>query len=247
MTRTALDPSSGVPLYRQIAEILRVEIVAGEVDASTPMTEEKLLARFGVSRAPIRQALGELVAAGLVTRKQGKGTFAVPGARVDRPADLPAGDLYRYLAERGLHPTSEVSELTRVNPAEATRERLGAESGERVLSFRRVLAVEGRPFAVNDIAVRSPEAFLPTAQELADGGSALDLLARSHGITVERAEHEAWASGATGELARELGVAEGDPLLMIDTVFYGRGGAPVALRHAAHVADSFTFRFVTGV
>ena len=57
MAITELDTSSGVPLYRQIMDILRAEITSGAVGADEPMTEAKLLSRFGVSRAPIRQAL----------------------------------------------------------------------------------------------------------------------------------------------------------------------------------------------
>lgn len=47
-----LDPSSGVPLYRQIKEILRWEVAEGIVDPQKPMTEVQLLSRFDVSRAP---------------------------------------------------------------------------------------------------------------------------------------------------------------------------------------------------
>ena len=85
------DPSSGVPLYRQIKEILRPEIIAGIVDPRIPITEVQLLDRFDVSRAPIRQALKELASEGYVYRKQGKGTFPVVGARVQRPAERDQG------------------------------------------------------------------------------------------------------------------------------------------------------------
>ena len=66
-----LDPSTGVPLYRQIREILRSEITNGSMDPAIPMTEAQLLSRFEVSRAPIRQALKELADEGYVYRGQG--------------------------------------------------------------------------------------------------------------------------------------------------------------------------------
>ncbi|WP_206058028.1 GntR family transcriptional regulator [Nonomuraea zeae] len=88
MANSELDLSSGVPLYRQIKDILLAEITGGLADPHKPMTEEQLLSRFEVSRAPIRQALKELAGEGYVYRKQGKGTFPVPGARVRRPADV---------------------------------------------------------------------------------------------------------------------------------------------------------------
>ncbi len=103
------DPSSGVPLYRQIKEILRREVAEGIVDPQKPMTEVQLLSRFDVSRAPIRQALQELASEGYVYRKQGKGTFPVVGTRVQRPADVRSGALYQYLSDTGLHPTGKVT------------------------------------------------------------------------------------------------------------------------------------------
>src|SRR3954454_23521257 len=116
MASGELDFSSGVPLYRQIKEILRREIAEGVADPRKPMTEAQLLSRFEVSRAPIRQALQGLSSEGYVYRKQGKGTFPVTGARVRRPADVRPGALYQYLSDSGLHPTWQVSGIGRVEP-----------------------------------------------------------------------------------------------------------------------------------
>lgn len=70
MTAPEIDQQSGVPLYRQIKNILREEIITGKADPAEAITEALLLKRFGVSRAPIRQALGELADEGYVYRKQ---------------------------------------------------------------------------------------------------------------------------------------------------------------------------------
>lgn len=246
MATTELDHSSGVPLYRQIMEILRTEITSGAVGPDEPMTEAKLLSRFGVSRAPIRQALRDLTTEGFVYRKQGRGTFPVVGVRVDRPADLKSGNLYQYLAERGLAPTSDVFDIERITPPPGVARRLGAADDERLLHFRRIIAVDGEPFADNDVYMRSPEDFLPSETDLRDGGSAFALLEQGYGITLDRAEHEAWATAASPEHAEALGVAPGSPVLVIDTVFFARGGVAVGWRSAVHRAEEFKYRFETG-
>lgn len=245
MASAELDPGSNVPLYRQIQHILREEILSGRLDAQEPMTEEKLLARFEVSRAPIRQALGELVSEGYVYRKQGRGTFPVSGARVERPADLRAGNLFSYLDDQGLHPSSEVHGITREQPPAEVARRLMLGEDDRALTFTRWISVDGRPLADNRIYMRVPEEFVPTEEELRDGGSAFALLERDFGLVVERAEHEAWATAATPEQAESLQVDEGSPLLVVDTVFYARGGLPAGWRRAVHHAEQFKFRFVT--
>lgn len=241
-----LDPSSGVPLYRQIKDILRAEIVSGAADPSKPMTEDRLLGRFDVSRAPIRQALRELVSEGYVYRKQGKGTFPVPGARVDRPAEMRAGTLYQYLADRGLNPTARVTGLERATPPERIRARLGLSGDEQLLHFNRLISLDGTPLVEADVYIRVPDGFAPGASELEAKGSAFELLERDFGIILERAEHEAWATAATPAHSEALGVPVGSPLLVIDTVFFTTGGVPAGWRTAHHLANEFKYRFVTG-
>ncbi|EHK88060.1 GntR family transcriptional regulator [Saccharomonospora azurea] len=245
MAHGELDLSSGVPLYRQIKDILRTEIVGGVADPEKPMTEAQLLSRFEVSRAPIRQALKELAGEGYVYRKQGKGTFPVPGVRVNRPADVRPGALYQYLSESGLHPASTVSGIERVEPPARVRRRLGIEAGERLLHFVRVISVEDEPLVEADVYIRAPEDFAPTAAELEEKGSAFELLERQFGITLDRAEHEAWATAATADHAATLGVRAGSPLLVIETTFFTAGGLPAGWRSAVHRAEEFKYRFVT--
>ncbi|MFM6979954.1 MAG: GntR family transcriptional regulator [Micrococcales bacterium] len=246
MASMELDSRSGVPLYRQIMNILRSEIKAGQFDAQEPITEAKLIARFDVSLAPIRQALKELTNEGLVYRKQGKGTFPMAEVKVDRPADLKPGDLYRYLADKGLHPTSKVSGLERTAPPENVRAKLGLPEGEKVLHFSRQIAVDEQPFAINDIYIVSPKSFLPTVRELNGGGSALALLEERHGIVLDHAEHEAWASAATKEQAKLLGVEPGSPVLVIDTLFFAKDGSAAGWRSALHHPNEFKYHFITG-
>ncbi|MCG2620917.1 GntR family transcriptional regulator [Arthrobacter sp. I2-34] len=240
-----LDPSSGVPLYRQIKEILRREIAEGIVDPRRPMTEAQLLSRFDVSRAPIRQALQELASEGYVYRKQGKGTFPVTGARVQRPADVRSGALYQYLSDSGLHPTGKVSGIERAEPPARIRDLLGLEAHERLLHFTRLISVEDQPLVEADVYIRAPEDFSPTAAELEEQGSAFELLAKEFGIMPVRAEHEAWATAATAEQAATFGVTEGSPLLVIETIFYTTGDLPAGWRSAVHQAENFKYRFTT--
>lgn len=245
MAHGELDSSSGVPLYRQIKEILRREVAEGIADPGTPMTEALLLSRFDVSRAPIRQALQELASEGYVYRKQGKGTFPVMGARVQRPADVRSGALYQYLADSGLHPAGKVSGVERVGPPARIRKLLGLEPHERLLHFTRLISAEDEPLVEADVYIRAPGDFSPTAAELDDEGSAFRLLEREFGITLVRAEHEAWAAAATAGHAATFGVDKGSPLLVIETIFFTTGDRPAGWRSAVHRAENFKYRFTS--
>ncbi|WP_157076758.1 GntR family transcriptional regulator, partial [Halalkalibacter krulwichiae] len=65
-----IDRTSPVPLYKQIKEILIAELRANMDGPLRPIsTEEELVLRFHVSRAPVRQALKELADEGYVYRE----------------------------------------------------------------------------------------------------------------------------------------------------------------------------------
>src|SRR3954470_21609266 len=76
----ALDRSSPVPLYFQLATQLEAAIDRGDLSAGGRLDNEIELAdRLGVSRPTMRRAIQELVSKGLLVRKRGVGTQVVRG------------------------------------------------------------------------------------------------------------------------------------------------------------------------
>lgn len=71
-----LDEKSVIPLYYQLKEILKEKIKDGSWEEGLKVpSERELMETYNVSRATVRQALNELMAEGLIYRKQGIGTF----------------------------------------------------------------------------------------------------------------------------------------------------------------------------
>lgn len=68
---TTVDGSKGLP-YR-IRECLRAEILRGVLHAGEPLKQDALAARFQSSRIPVREALRQLEAEGLVTYERNRG------------------------------------------------------------------------------------------------------------------------------------------------------------------------------
>jgi GntR family transcriptional regulator len=232
-------------MYRQIIEILRDEITGGAVTDESQLTEMHLLRRFGVSRAPIRQALTELTKDGYVYRIQGKGTFPIPGVRAERPAAERPGYLYDYLEELGVRPTVTVPSAERTVAPAPIATRLGLAADEKVLHFSHMITVDGRPLVESTIYVRAPEHFNPSAAELERAGSAFELLEKQLGIVLDRSEHEAGATIASDEQAARFDIPAGSALLTIDTLFFTTGGVPAGWRSLVHQADRIKFRFIT--
>jgi DNA-binding GntR family transcriptional regulator len=80
-----LDRDSPVPLYEQLAGLLRAEIDAGRITTRLP-AELTLTQRYGISRGTAHQAIMILVAAGYARISRGKGTFVIPEDQRQPPA-----------------------------------------------------------------------------------------------------------------------------------------------------------------
>ena len=238
-----LDRRSGIPLYVQIKNILMAELASSIAD-DTRLTEQSLAKRFHVSRSTVRQALKDLVQDGLVFRERSKGTFPVQRLGVDRPATLQVGGLVSYLADQGLNPSSEVRDVRRVVPPEEVAATLGLEKDERVLTFTRTVLANGEPWSLARVYLRSPNDFLPTAEELEAAGSAMSLLEKTQGVAVVRSEHRVWATLASPQVAASLTIQEGAPVLILETVMSTREGRPMVWRRLADRADTIKHTFI---
>ncbi|WP_152362195.1 substrate-binding domain-containing protein [Microlunatus speluncae] len=74
--RTGSGDERALPAYERVKIALREAIAKGDHSPDTPfVTEREVRERFGVSATTAVRALNDLVAEGIVVRKQGKGTF----------------------------------------------------------------------------------------------------------------------------------------------------------------------------
>src|SRR5512137_1633829 len=70
------DPVHYAPLYLQVKDKILQKIVESRLPAGSAIPTEQALAKtYGTSTSTIRQAINLLVAEGILSKKQGKGTF----------------------------------------------------------------------------------------------------------------------------------------------------------------------------
>jgi DNA-binding GntR family transcriptional regulator len=72
-----LDHDSPVPLWEQLAGLLRAEITSGRLTGRVP-SATGLAMSYGVSRDTALRALAQLASEGLTVARRGRGTFVVP-------------------------------------------------------------------------------------------------------------------------------------------------------------------------
>jgi DNA-binding GntR family transcriptional regulator len=182
-------------------------------------SEQELSARFGVSRMTVRQALGRLETQGILTRRQGSGTFVSQPRQGHRDADrlgfhneigLDASAITtRELARDVLAPEAEIADA------------LGLKPEQTVVHLVRLRYVEG-------VAVSLQESWVPyvTAPDLArlplESGSLYQTLEKL-GVTISGAEQEVTAAAASLEVASALGLEPGHPVIAITRKAWSSG------------------------
>lgn len=244
-----IDRRSAVPIYYQLKQILLEWLRTAEDGSERPdqagrvpfLTEEELVQRFHISRAPVRQALKELVDEGYLYRERSKGTFRVPGAI--RNASSRLGGLVHHLRQQGLEPQSQVSEVGRIEPPEQVRQLLKAASGVTMFGLTRLILLDGKPLARVRTYLDVPETFQPGKEDLEQAGTVFVLLERDLGMSMPRGEQQIWATGAAKDEAHLLRISERDPILVTTTTMYTREGDVGGWSRSIHRADDYKYVF----
>ncbi len=217
------------PLYRQIKDFLIRSLQEGEWGPGDAIPSEgELAARFNVSQGTVRKAIDEMAAENLLVRRQGKGTFV---ASHNDPRSF-----YRFLR---LVPDDGVARQADSDPfscetipasAEVARV-LGLAEGESVVHVQRLLRFDGEPVVYDRIYLVADLFSGLTLEALRAGGRSLySQFESEYGVRMIHAEEHLRAVAADPHSAGLLGVAAGDPLLLVERTAYTYGNKPVEWR-----------------
>jgi GntR family transcriptional regulator len=150
-----INPLSGQPLYRQLADLLRRDIYSGTLAPGAQLpTERDLMDRHDASRNTIRLALGELANEGLIVSSRGRGHFvrdsrpllfhATRSESSERRAGSANDAWVSDVIEQGRTPRQNI-EVVIVEPPAAIAALLGIDESAAVAVRRRVRFVDDQP------------------------------------------------------------------------------------------------------
>lgn len=235
LPRVALDRSSPVPLYHQVAEQIEAAVTDGSLaPGDRILNEVELAGRLGLSRPTMRQAIQVLVDRGMLVRKRGVGTQVV-GSKIRRALELTS--LYDDLARTGQPQRTDVLCCEVVEASEERAHELQLPVGSAVWSLERLRAVRGEPFALMHNVLPVDVVDLRGADL---SGSGLYELLRGAGVHLRVATQRVGARRADAREARLLAERRGAPLVTMTRTAYDDAGR--AIEHGAHVyrADRYS-------
>jgi len=233
-----ISRDSPVPLHTQFRRYLLDLVEQGDLEPGVQVPRERELAeRFGVSLAPVRQAILDLVKDGYFYRVRGKGTFVREEKVEEKVAIL--GSFTESMRAKGLDASVHVIRRETSSPTPAIARQL--RSRGKVVRIVRRAVLDGQPVALL-------EAFLPVKRfpelesaEL-EGRSLYAHLADRYGVVVSRAENVIEVARCDPETAGLLGVPPGSPELLVDGVTFDDRDEPVEYSRVHYRADRFRFR-----
>ncbi|HEY8497912.1 MAG TPA: GntR family transcriptional regulator [Limnochordales bacterium] len=229
---------SRIPLYHRIHDQLRDDIESGVLRPGDRIpTEAELSARFGVSRTTVKQAIQQLVHAGLVYRIQGKGTF-VGQPRIPRRL-VGLISFHEEMRQRGFTPSTELLESAVVPAARHVARALGLEPGAPVLRLVRRRLADGAPIALQTHYLPGEMGELADDPQVATG-SLYEAMERRFGQRPTVGREEYTAVVVSGDDARRLGVPDHSPALAVRRYASLADGRPVEYTESLLRADRYT-------
>jgi DNA-binding GntR family transcriptional regulator len=222
-----------IPYYYQLIQLLREDILSGALAADTMIpSEHNLCASYGVSRTVVRQALGELVAEGLLYRVKGKGTF-VARRKLEEKFIQRSDGFFREMTSRGYKVESRVLEQAAVIPPPHVRNALRLKAGERTIKIDRLRSVDGEILLFVETYI--PEHLCPALVDVDLSNCSLyGVLRDRYNLVVASGRRTVEAVGAHAALARLLHIEKGAPLLKVESISYLADATPLEYYEAWH-------------
>jgi GntR family transcriptional regulator len=234
-----LDATRSAPLYQQLSDCLRRQVLAVNWPADSAIPSERELMRLtGVSRMTVRQAIDSLTREGLLTRVHGRGTFIVP-ERVEQDIRGVYSFSERIRAQ-GRSTATQVLEAGQLPSIREESDLLQIGDGEWIYRLLRLRCVDDEPVALN--IVKIPTRFCPGLLRRDLTGSLYAILTEMYNVPPIRAVDTMEAVAAPREIAEPLGVRPGTALTLMRRIATTHDDVPIELTEEYARSDRMRYR-----
>ncbi|MGF6756316.1 GntR family transcriptional regulator [Paraburkholderia sp. GAS334] len=234
-------PDERLPRYQQLRDDLVRRIAEGEWSPEKAIATEAELSQFyNVSTGTLRKAIDILVADGVLTRTQGKGTF------VRRPRfDSSLFRFFRFKSPNGepVRPTARILRREIVKPREEIRSALQMKAGEKAIHLSRVRMIDSEVVLSEEIWLRRSRFEALATLKLEDFDDLLyPMYERLCRQIIASASETLNVEQATADDVSVLKVKANSPIIVVQRVAADFAGTPSEWRSTRGAAASFQYQ-----
>lgn len=233
-----LSPTSAVPLYRQLKQLLLEQIDNGKLKGGDRLpTESELCSIYHVGRNTVRTAINELVQEGFLIKKQGKGTFVHMqkiGENITSNLSFSAVCL-----SNGVVPSNRLVTVALQPASPIDLAALHMAPGSRIMYLARILSADGVPVIYDRLYIH--EKYSSLISEPLDNISFYSLLTQKFHITPTRSKKTIELARANEEEAHLLNIKKDDPVLLMNEIVYDENNDPVHRTKQIILGDRFKY------
>lgn len=246
-TSSRLDVSGPDPLYKQVGDRILQCLADGEWKPGEQLpTESQLAVRFGVAVFTIRAGIGDLVAANILVRKQGKGTFVARHSRLRQRYQF---SHIHDASGRQILPDRELLAFGKAiaTDEEAARLALPRDGKPAIYRLKMLSVDDGKAVATLDIVLPARMFSKLTASAVRNAQENLYAAYQDEcGVNVIRIEERIYAGLATAGEARALKLRTASPVLRVERIACTYRNLPVEFRTRVFDATKYHYRTIEG-
>jgi GntR family transcriptional regulator len=238
LRRVAVDKSSPMPAYVQIAEAISALLRSGTLPAGTLLPPERVLSeQYEVSRMTLRQAMGVLEREGLIESHRGRGTFVAPQKIQKQQQEFRS--FTEEIRRRGGKPESKLLSFKLVTPSAEALEFFGLRSASKVYEISRLRLMSGDPLAVE--VAQIPEHLAPSLERFdLVNNSLYQLLEGPYGLRLESSIEEISAELPSKKHRELLRLPAKAAVLVVHRKTFTDTGTPLELGQSTFRGDRYS-------
>ena len=241
-----VDPSNPIPKYLQISTWLKELIQTGRYMKGDKLPSEIELSKTcDVNRNTLRQAIAELVSAGLLRKEKGMGTFVSSSMSVALKHKLKSISSFRDdLHEIGIKENTKVLKKSIEKGKNHVSKTLLLGADNKVIVIRRLRSGNDVPFIYEESYL--PGDMFRQIMDMDLTGSMYKLLSGRFNVVLARCEQTIRAINLKGTIAKILKLPENSAGIFMESVTFDENSIPVEVLYSYYRGDKYIFEVDLG-